>query len=140
MGEHRSVAGIALRSGKILVGKRKAGGSIGLLWEFPGGKVEPGETDEQALIREFLEEFNLLIMPIRKLGESSFLNRHGKSELAAWEVALPKTVSEDLSLIPLHEHTQLRWVRKEELTALPMPESDRSLIETLQEQLSELFY
>jgi len=140
VGEHRSVAGIAVRDGKILVGKRKAGGSIGLLWEFPGGKVESGETDEQALIREFLEEFNLMIMPIRKLGESSFLNRHGRSELAAWEVALPKTVSDDLSLIPLHEHTHLRWVSMEELAALQMPESDRSLIETLSKQFSELFY
>ncbi|MCE1206914.1 MAG: (deoxy)nucleoside triphosphate pyrophosphohydrolase [Spirochaetia bacterium] len=140
MGKHRSVAGIAVRAGTVLVGKRKAGGAIGLLWEFPGGKVEPGESDEQALIREFLEEFDISIQPVRKLGESSFVNRHGESELAAWVVALPETMLEDLSAITLHEHIQLTWVSREELAALPMPESDRSLIESLKERFSELFH
>lgn len=140
MGEHRSVAGIVIRSGKVLVGKRKAGGSIGLLWEFPGGKVEPGETDEQALIREFFEEFEIIITPIRKLGESTFRNKHGTSELAAWEIALSDALVDDLSKISLHEHTQLQWVSQEEITALPMPESDQSLIALVIQRCSESFY
>jgi 8-oxo-dGTP diphosphatase len=50
------VAGIIERDGEILIGQRRAGGRHALKWEFPGGKVEPGETPRQALERELREE------------------------------------------------------------------------------------
>jgi 8-oxo-dGTP diphosphatase len=46
-------------AGKVLLSQRKPGGHMALLWEFPGGKIEPGETPERALARELKEELNL---------------------------------------------------------------------------------
>jgi len=53
------VAAVILRDGKILIGQRKRGGRHPLKWEFPGGKVEPGEDPRAALIRELREELNV---------------------------------------------------------------------------------
>ena len=49
--------------GRILLQKRRAGGRHGGLWEFPGGKIEPGETPESALIREIAEELGIAVAP-----------------------------------------------------------------------------
>jgi len=55
----RVVAAVIERDGQILIGQRKAGGRHGLKWEFPGGKVEPGEEDRAALARELREELEI---------------------------------------------------------------------------------
>jgi 8-oxo-dGTP diphosphatase len=52
-------AGIILRDGRILVGQRRKGGRHSLKWEFPGGKVEPGESPQEALVRELIEELRI---------------------------------------------------------------------------------
>jgi len=53
------VAAVMMRDGKILIGQRKRGGRHPLKWEFPGGKVEPGEEPRAALARELCEELNV---------------------------------------------------------------------------------
>ena len=53
------VAAVIVRDGKILIGQRKRGGRHPLKWEFPGGKVEPGEDPRAALARELREELNI---------------------------------------------------------------------------------
>jgi 8-oxo-dGTP diphosphatase len=57
----RIACAVLVESGRVLIGRRKAGISNGGLWEFPGGKVEAGESDEACLEREFKEEFGLSI-------------------------------------------------------------------------------
>jgi 8-oxo-dGTP diphosphatase len=54
-------AGLVFRSGKVLISKRRKGSHLGGMWEFPGGKREAGETLEQCLEREFLEELGIKI-------------------------------------------------------------------------------
>ncbi|HNY41878.1 MAG TPA: (deoxy)nucleoside triphosphate pyrophosphohydrolase [Bryobacteraceae bacterium] len=53
------VAGVLCREGKLLIGQRLSGDRHGLKWEFPGGKVEPGETPKEALARELREELDV---------------------------------------------------------------------------------
>lgn len=119
----RSIAGIAVRNDRILVAKRVEGGPIGLRWEFPGGKVEEGETDENALKREFDEELGIDVLPLRILGTSSFLSASGSRELAAWLVEIPQE-----SVLELREHSDIAWLRLDELAAIDLADSDRSLL------------
>ncbi|MEW6550439.1 MAG: NUDIX domain-containing protein [Spirochaetota bacterium] len=128
--ERRSIAGIVLRGDTVLIGKRIAGGPIGLHWEFPGGKVEAGETDEEALRREFLEEFEVEVTPVRPLGSSRFQSPSGERLLTAWLVCV-----EPEAEFHLKEHSRIDWVGLEALEGLKLAGSDRSLIPFLKRSL-----
>jgi len=119
----RSIAGIAVRNGRILVAKRKEGGAIGLKWEFPGGKVEEGESDQDALRREFLEEFGIEITPLRLLGTSAFACDSGERELAAWIVDVPEG-----TILEMREHSTIDWISLKDLSSLDLAQSDRKLL------------
>lgn len=73
------VVAIALidSAGRVLLQKRKAGGRHAGLWEFPGGKVEPAETPESALVREIVEELGLAIDVYDLRAEGEVAERHG---------------------------------------------------------------
>ena len=118
----RSVAGIARRDGLVLVGRRKPGGELGGKWEFPGGKVEPGESAEDALRREYLEELGVPVAVGERLGSSEFSTRGRRFGLEAWAVTLEGPVA-------IHpEHDELRWVEPAALASLDLAESDRTLL------------
>lgn len=68
----RVVAALIRANGKVLLTQRKPGRHLGLSWEFPGGKVEEGESDEQALIRELKEELDVVVT----VGTRCFETRH----------------------------------------------------------------
>jgi 8-oxo-dGTP diphosphatase len=106
----------------VLVGRRKPGGALGGKWEFPGGKREPGESDEDALIREYDEEFGVAVAVGAFLGESQFVNGDKRYGLAALLVELQAEPAE------LREHDELRWVDAVGLVALDLAESDRALL------------
>jgi 8-oxo-dGTP diphosphatase len=65
------VAAAIVSEGRCLIGRRPPGGSAGELWEFPGGKVEPGESPEAALVREIQEELGVAIEVGPLIGSSS---------------------------------------------------------------------
>jgi 8-oxo-dGTP diphosphatase len=72
-GKHlRVVAGLIRQEGRVLLTQRKPGRHLGLAWEFPGGKVEAGETDEEALRREMREELGVDVV----VGTRCFETRH----------------------------------------------------------------
>ncbi len=127
----RSVAGICIRGSRVFVAKRGWSGSCGGLWEFPGGKVEAGETDEHALRREFLEEFAISCLPLRLLGETRFVHGGIERTLAAWLIELS-----DLTSPELREHEKVQWTEIEELGNLDFVESDGRLIELIRAQFT----
>lgn len=93
------------------------------LWEFPGGKVEEGESDELALIREFDEEFGAAIEALAFIGETEFEHGGRHRVLAAW--ACRRRQSGNLEL---REHLEIRWCTPEETVGLPFVESDGRLL------------
>lgn len=118
-----SVATIVMRDGRIFVARRAFGGPLGGLWEFPGGKLEEGESEEEALVREFDEEFSARIVPLRRLGETSFMNRGKDRQLAAWLAELAPGESPCLN-----EHQSCDWIDLQTLESLELADSDRKLL------------
>jgi 8-oxo-dGTP diphosphatase len=119
----RSVAGILVYQGKAFVAKRGASGSFCGRWEFPGGKVEAGESDEAAVAREFREEFGIEVHAVRSLGESVFPHRGDPRILAAWLIDLIPFMKPTLL-----EHDEVAWADADELSSLDFVDSDRKLL------------
>jgi len=111
-------AGVIIEGEKVLVTQRKKGDSYGLLWEFPGGKVEPGEEPRQALQRELKEELGIEI-EAGMIFESVFqFYPEFPILLLAYHCQVKKGTPE-----PLGCHA-FRWVNLKELKHLPMPPAD----------------
>ncbi len=120
-----SVAGIVLKSETVFLARRRMGGSIGGKWEFPGGKVEPGEYPVEALKREFMEELGVRIHVGSAIGQSEFEHDARQFVVTAYEVELegePRT---------LEEHISLGWFPVESLSEVDLPDSDRGLVESV---------
>jgi 8-oxo-dGTP diphosphatase len=128
--ERESVAGIAVKDGKVFVARRKEGGAQGGKWEFPGGKVRPGESAAEALKREFLEELAVSVSAGDQIGEAVFTHKDTRFCLTAWLV-IPE--SENFTL---NEHTECRWVGAEELDALDFAASDCQLFPAVRKVLA----
>ena len=118
------IAAIIERDGRILIGKRGTGRFVGK-WEFPGGKLEPGETPEEGLARELSEELGIEA----RIGRLFLSNRHIYSHMAVEFVTYEASI---VSGEPcLRDHTELRWVLPEELSRYDFPEADRPVVEKL---------
>lgn len=114
--------------GRVLVQQRPPGTSMAGLWEFPGGKIEPGETPEAALVRELHEELGIVV-DHTCLAPAAFASEAlGDRHLLLLLYALRKWTG-----IPEARHaTALRWLRPVHLHTLAMPPADRPLIGLLE--------
>ncbi len=122
---NQSIAGIVRKDHLYLVAKRKPGGALSLKWEFPGGKLEPGESHREAVVREWDEEFQVEVTTGHFLCSGHFMHNHKEFELSAYEVIL---LSEDLKLL---EHTEIRWETLETISKMDLADSDRGLLPQL---------
>lgn len=122
MSKPTSVAAIVARDGKYLIAKRVFGGPLGGLWEFPGGKLEEGESEADALVREFDEEFGARIIPLRALGSAVFMNRGKDRLLVAWLAELPEGEK-----LELREHQSIKWLSLDDIEEIDMADSDKLL-------------
>ena len=118
------VVGAIIRDGdRYLVGQRAANKAQGGLWEFMGGKIEPGETPEQALARECREELALEIEN-EHIIDSVVHEYPEKTIRLTLILCSPKSGSVPKAL----EHQQIRWVMRSEMDALDFAPADRELI------------
>jgi 8-oxo-dGTP diphosphatase len=127
------VAAVALidPDGRVLIAERPAGKPMAGLWEFPGGKVEPGETPEAALVRELQEELGIGTWA-SCLAPLTFAS-HGYDD---FHLLMPLYACRKWEGVPkAREHAALRWVRAAELAACPMPPADRPLVAVLRDWL-----
>src|SRR5580765_4176549 len=118
------VAAIIERAGAILVGQRTAQQSHPLKWEFPGGKVEPGESPEQALSRELEEELGITAAAGEEMTRYHF-QYPGKSPIELIFVRVRTFEGEPANRI----FQELRWQPKNQLSALDFVEGDRPFLD-----------
>jgi 8-oxo-dGTP diphosphatase len=127
------VAAVALVDvdGRVLLARRPEGKSMAGLWEFPGGKVHPGETPEAALIRELKEE---LAVDTAETCLAPFT--FASHRYAEFHLLMPLYVCRRWRGTPQAlEGQQLAWVRPTRLGDYPMPPADRPLVALLQDLL-----
>jgi len=124
-----SVAGIAITQGKVFIARRKAGGDLGGKWEFPGGKVEEGEGDADALRREYFEEFGVAVTVGALLANGEFSHNGQKFSLNAYRIFF------ESHRFCMTEHSEWRWAAIEEIETLDFADSDRLLLPRLQAYL-----
>jgi 8-oxo-dGTP diphosphatase len=127
------VAAVALvdADGRVLLARRPAGKSMAGLWEFPGGKVDPGETPESALIRELAEELGIDVAAscLAPLTFASY-------SYPDFHLLMPLYVCRKWTGIPAAREGQvLAWVRPARLADYPMPPADAPLIAMLRDLL-----
>jgi len=133
-GHLRVVAGAWIREGAVLAGLRPAHKAYGGFWELPGGKVEPGESDEAALRRELAEELGVQIEVGPCFGEDvKSRNRDGGLHLVAMLVHDGPERQEPAAL----EHEALAWVPLNDAEAVQWAEGDRRLLRSLLRFLEE---
>jgi len=119
------VAAIIQKQGKFLITKRLERSHLGHCWEFPGGKLHPGESLEDCAVRECREEIDVTIKPLRKVREIC----HNYPEQS---VRLHFFLCEIVAGTPRPlECSDLRWVLPDELRDYEFPEADRTIIEEL---------
>ena len=110
--------------GRILIAQRPEGKSLAGLWEFPGGKLEPGETPEDALIRELREELGV-VTQAPCLAPLTFASHRYDD----FHLLMPLYVCRRFSGTPTpREGQRLKWVRPSALRDYPMPPADAPLI------------
>ena len=116
---------------RVLIAQRPEGKSLAGLWEFPGGKVEPGEAPEAALIRELSEELGI-DTSAACLAPLTFA-RHAYED---FHLLMPLYVCRRWKGIAQpREHQALKWVKANRLRDFPMPEADLPLIAPLMDLL-----
>lgn len=115
------------QNGKILICQRPKDKKRGLLWEFPGGKVEPGESKEEALLRECREELgiNLAVGGIY----ASLVHRY---EDITIELTLFKAVIKSGKIKKL-EHNDIRWIEPKEVCRFDFCPADREIVQRISE-------
>jgi 8-oxo-dGTP diphosphatase len=117
--------------GRVLLAQRPAGKAMAGLWEFPGGKVDPGETPEAALIRELAEELGIDVAA-SCLAPFTFAS-HAYPD---FHLLMPLYVCRKWSGIPVaREGQRLIWVRPARLADYPMPPADKPLVAMLRDLL-----
>jgi 8-oxo-dGTP diphosphatase len=119
------VAAVIITQGRVLACERSAPREVAGRWEFPGGKVEPGETEAQALARECAEELGVRVQVGARVGPDVPL-AHGRAVLRVYAVTLldgdvPRAI----------EHRAMRWLGLDELNTVPWLPADRPIVAEL---------
>lgn len=128
----RVVAAVLCRDGAVLIAQRAPPRAEAGCWELPGGKVDPGEDDTTALIREIQEELGVTVVPVRALATAVHAYDHVTIELVAWACDL---VAGEPQAI---EHAALAWVHADALDGIAWAPADVPLIPAVRTRLTAL--
>lgn len=122
------VGAVLVENGKILCAQRGEGKSLAYLWEFPGGKIEVGETPQEALIRELQEELMIEVeVQSEKFEETSYQYDFGVVNLTTFICLLKKGTPQ------LTEHIAVQWLKPAELNKVQWAPADIPAVKKLME-------
>ncbi len=117
--------------GRVLIAKRPEGKKLAGLWEFPGGKVEPGERPEAALIRELHEELGI---NVNEACLAPFV--FASHAYDSFHLLMPLYLCRRWDgVVTAREHDALAWVKPNKLSDYPMPPADEPLVAWLRDLL-----
>lgn len=135
MTERILVVGAALcAAGRLLAARRSAPPEHAGRWELPGGKVEPGELPEEALVRELREELGVTVEPLERIPGEWPLGRPGYV-LQVWTAKLRSGGVDDVR--PLEDHDALRWLAPGEVWDVDWLEADRPAVAEVAHRLTD---
>lgn len=117
-------AAVIIEDGRLLFAQRPEGDSLAGLWELPGGKVEPGETVQECLERELLEELEMVSTAHEEVARTVHHYGHGSFEMVA-------LATERRSGYEPVFHSEVRWVTRQELVAMSVAPADVELVAQL---------
>lgn len=120
-----SIACIIVKDDKILIALRNPVGDMGNRWEFPGGKVDAGETDQIAIVREMNEEFGVAAVPGDKITSCKFFHKEKECSLNAYLVELEHDGLDKPYV--LTEHQEYKWVDPKIIPTLNFVDSDMKI-------------
>ena len=124
-------AAVLISEGKVLIARRPSKGLLGGMWEFPGGKVEPGETMPQALVREIFEELGTSVTVGDELGEYRHAYTHFRITLHAFYCTIIGEKPQAL------DASEIRWVPVPNLVDFPMGKIDRLISNDLSIKIND---
>lgn len=123
---------IIIQGGKVLLAKRSAFMDLAGKWEFPGGKIEEGESGEQCLLREIKEELGIQIEILAPLSPVNFSYPTKVIQL------IPFTARWASGELRLAEHDQVEWYDQNQLNSLDLAPADIPIVHELQEKWVKL--
>lgn len=119
------VAARIWKEDQFLICQRAREKSQGMLWEFVGGKVEPGETKEQALVRECKEELDIILSVGREVTDVTHIYPNISIHLTLFDAVIKEGTPIKL------EHNDIRWIKEEEISQYPFCPADAEMIENI---------
>lgn len=129
----RVALSLVQEKGRWLVGKRAPGRVFAGLWEFPGGKLQSGETPSQAAVREMFEEAGLAVEPVGEAGLVQTAHDGRGVDLHVVCCRLQHPGADLPSVVPCDPAvTEFRWVGLDELGDLPMPPANAEILRLLE--------
>ena len=125
------VCAVIEQNGLILCAQRSETMALPLKWEFPGGKIEPGEAEEPALMREIQEELNVKI----EILEHMPVHDYAYTPEKIIRLIPYRCIIKDVSQLQAREHAELRWVERHKLLELDWAAADVPVVKDLMQNL-----
>lgn len=118
---------------KVFLAQRKPQADLGALWEFPGGKLDPGESFEDCMIREFNEEFEIQVEKVEFFMDTRFENTERIIELKVFKI-----FTSDQGPKVLNDHLKFEWVSPTDLLSYQLLPADIPIAEEVLRRWDEL--
>lgn len=124
-------AALIWKENRFLICQRSENKACALLWEFVGGKVEPGETPADALIRECREELGITVRPLDVFAQTVYAYPDITVHLTLFHAAIAEGIPQRL------EHREIRWILPSEIPEYSFCPADHEILEKIQKQYGE---